>query len=758
MATHEINKSEDHTPGATPEIERRLRRLYSHMQPQMEFTRRLEERLLENKDAQTARQPAPRLSRALRWLGSLAALALIAAMAAFAIQRLRPGQPGQPIPADLPASATVVPTSTVTAAETEPPRSLGIAAAACNIPLAALSNSEVMPSEQQPQALAGGGTVTSGDFTYKLWLTCGSQFSRAAQGYRFSEIDGLGLLTRWRYHGPDLESQYPDSRVVEYAGFEPFVVENGEAGPVQNNVGAASLLGIQFPSDVLPDFSQMEVKLRYVVKTVAPGGRIGGAALSFTLQRRADGYYPVNVQITPLTEQELSQMEDQPTVTPSFPLLDAQQLYPELKTLRELLNRWQMPLIDEAGWLHRKTQVEDHGRNDLYPGVHEYTTDEWLLLDDNRQVIAFIYQDHTSDGRVLQQTVAEDGQARNLTFGETHNFVPYRLDFGSGLYDSALQALRHDIPVQPKVATLDGRQVWIYRFVDQFPQPMDLEGIHAAGIAQQETLDAHSGALLTSETYALVVEGEPRLLRRLTYLSIERVEQPPAEMLALFDAPMDTYSPPPPQGKAPPADFDLAQSKLTLRSIPGDNFTRPTFWYGDLYAGDYLLGRVDFGFVLGGWCDRSANGLRLAFNHITQLEDGGSFARLHWLDLRSPGVVQSPLPDLDLRSPVAWAPLGERLAFWACQAQENCGLYLYDVASSELRFLFNAPPLSQSPLWSPDGLQIAFPAPDNPQQVTILRSTDGQVIYTGAPQDLSSQFAWVNLTQGMSSFGRCENP
>ncbi len=756
MAVHEMSENKDPSFDQASEVERKLEHLYNHVQPRGEFIQRLEAQLLRSEATPTTTRPAFRFSLALRWARGFAALALIAVVAVFAIQRLRPGQP---IPAALPASATnAAPMSTIAETETNPSPPLVIAQAACNIPLAALSNPEATPEEQQPQALAGGGKVESGDFTFSLWLACSTQFSRAVQGYRFSEIDGLGILTRWTYHGPNLEDQYPDSRIVEYAGFEPFVTESGETGPVGNNVGAAEMIGIQFPSDVLPDFSHEEVSLRYVIKTVASGGRIGGAALSFTLRRRTDGFYPVNAQVSALTTEELNQNGGQPTVTPSFPVLDAQQLYPELKTLRELLDRWQTPLISTAGWLHRKTQVEDYGRNDLYPGVHEYTTDEWLLLDNNQRVIAFIYQDQASDGRILQQTVAKDGQARNLTFGETHLFTPYRLDLGGGLYNSALQALRRGLFIPPDITTQDGREVWIYRFVDQFPQPLELEGVSAVGFAQQESLEAQSGTLLTSESYALPAEGEPRLLRRLSYLSLERVEQPPAEMLALFDAPSSTYSPPPPQGEPPPAGFDLAQARLALQSIPGDNFTQPTFWYGDLYTGDYLLGRVDFGFISGGWCDRSADGLRLAFSYITQLKEGGSFARLHWLDLRRPETVQKPLPHLDLRSPVAWAPFGESLAFWACQAQEECGLYLYDIGSQETLVLFGAPPLSQPPLWSPDALLIAFPATGDPLQVMILRSTDGQVVYNGALQDLPPQYAWVNLEQEMSGFGRCENP
>jgi hypothetical protein len=141
----------------------------------------------------------------------------------------------------------------------------------------------------------------------------------------------------------------------------------------------------------------------------------------------------------------------------------------------------------------------------------------------------------------------------------------------------------------------------------------------------------------------------------------------PPEVLDLLGQEFRRYVPPAPD----PAGFDVSQSELTLRTIPGDSFERPTRFYGDIYAAggeaaEYLLGRVDFGAVPGGWCDRSADGDRLAFTY--QVMEGNSFtsATLRWLDLRAVDQVHEVAPELILLSPAAWSPTAEQIAFSAC--------------------------------------------------------------------------------------------
>jgi hypothetical protein len=228
-----------------------------------------------------------------------------------------------------------------------------------------------------------------------------------------------------------------------------------------------------------------------------------------------------------------------------------------------------------------------------------------------------------------------------------------------------------------------------------------------------------------------------------------RVDQPPAEVLALLDKPLPEYQPVPPQGELVPTGFDLAHSTLTFQTFAGDDMFNPTFMYGDIYAdGLYLVGRVDFGALPGGFCQRSPDGLKLAFDRATLPSDAPAVHQLHWLELGSPTQVQAVLPGLELVSPPVWAPDSTRLAFTACDAAQTCGLFGYNTLSGALNRLAeggNATP----PVWSPDGTQIAYQTgPGEAPQTVVVETASGSTV---ASPDWQPQFRsdWSGFSQCM---------
>ena len=211
-----------------------------------------------------------------------------------------------------------------------------------------------------------------------------------------------------------------------------------------------------------------------------------------------------------------------------------------------------------------------------------------------------------------------------------------------------------------------------FNFGETYQEPVLIENeVLASAISRREVLDPESGSLLLSENVLVTPDGQEQVRKRWTYESVERVDQPPEQVLELFGQDFSGYQPAAPLGTPPPPGFDPAQSALRLHSIPGDDFNLPTFWYGDIYAGDYLLGRVDFGGSPGGYCDRSADGSKLAFNKVVFAGENEAHEYLRWLDLRDVSQVYDPAPELELVSKVAWAPQGARLAFSACRVGKD---------------------------------------------------------------------------------------
>jgi dipeptidyl aminopeptidase/acylaminoacyl peptidase len=209
------------------------------------------------------------------------------------------------------------------------------------------------------------------------------------------------------------------------------------------------------------------------------------------------------------------------------------------------------------------------------------------------------------------------------------------------------------------------------------------------------------------------------------------VDQPPDDVLAILELPAAEYAPFEPAGTPAAPGSDFSGSALTLVSQPGDDFSMPSFWYGDIYAGDDFVGRVDFGATPGGWCARSAGGDKLAFKRDSTDSSGSIRAALRWFRLADTSQVYDPAPQLQVTSQLVWSPEGDRLAFSACEADNQaCGLYLLDAATNTVRLLAAVEPTLWDPLWKPDGSQVAVIGSGS-GTLFVVGAEKGERVYTG---------------------------
>ncbi len=592
----------------------------------------------------------------------------------------------------------------------------------------------------------GLGEVQSGSFAILMGLACDPSFTRLIDGGNYyTEINGLGVMWRFTYLGEAIEGE-----TRHYSGIEPFVSESGgSGGPLQRGDSTSMYEGIAFPANIHPDFSQGNVRLRYLLKVQAPDGTIEGAALSFTLQHVQEGYRPVDVRVEPLTEAERRSVESDPYTPLPFPTLPAPEtrVPAEILALLDLLETWQAPLLANPGWVHLRTHTEIPGGNALYAGLTEYINEDWYRIDEQEMVVAHIHIDRRPDGTVLQEVVNQDGKSRNLTFGMSGEYQPYPLDLAYVAKDT----LKSGSQVRLVNTTLDGQPVIV----------LLLQGL----TTRRDVISTSTGAWLYTENIRLQAGDDPltggSLDTRTTLQVAERVDTPPPEALALLDRVFEGYTPPEPYGTPAPPGFDPSGNTLTHHSVPGDSFDNPSFWYGDLYADGYLLGRVDFGSAPGGnFCDRSPDGSKLAFVHST-VDSAGSVTamRLTWLDLRDLKAVHQPAPKLTNIGSLAWSPAQEALAVFGCQAgQQACGLYRLDPGTGRLRLLLPGVYTAWPLLWKGDGSQVAFV--DHLKQGNVLYVVDfntGAVIYQGvfnvdtwqAPADSPTQQWGVSFPRSM---------
>jgi len=600
--------------------------------------------------------------------------------------------------------------------------------------------------------VAGASTVQSGDFSILIGLACDPAFSRLMDGGSYySEINGLGILWRAAYQG-----QAVDGEIRHYSGIEPFEDLSGVLGSQTPGDTIAHYEGLAFPDEIHPDFTQRNVSLRYLLKVRTAGGAIEGAALSFTLQRVQEGYRPVNVLVEPLTEAERQTVERDPNAPLPFPTLPAPPVEAPAGTqaLLDLLDAWQAPLLAAPGWIHVRTLTESPGGNDLYAGLTEYTNDDWYRIDQQGLAVVHIHVDRRLDGTVLQEVVHQNGQSVNLTFGMSGEYDPYPLDLAYAAKDT----LKAGSQVKLVETTLNEKPVLA----------LILQGM----ATRRDVIDAATGAWLYTEMVRLQAADDPlsggSLDTRTSLEVIERVEAPPPETLALLDQAFEGYTPPAPYGTPPPAGFDPSASALTHHLVPGDDFNGPSFWYGDIYAGGYLLGRVDFGGTAGGSCDRSPDGSKLAFVH-TQIDETGGVTgmALTWFDLRDFQTIHQPAPEIENIGHLVWSPAQEILVVFGCKAnQQDCGLYLLDPQSGGLGLLLPGVHTSWQPIWKPDGSQIAFVDQlDEGYTLYVVEIQTGEIVFQG-PFDVdawqvptgSPTLQWgVEIPRGLYG-SRCFSP
>ncbi len=704
-------------------------------QPGPQQERRLQTRLaqlaLQANPQQAARQRQRyHFSAAVRVVGTVALLAVFSLIVVFLFQNIPP-QPAADTPQPL-VLANATPSAVATIAKEIIPKNLAIIPDACALNAADTFLDENMFSGMLPKTFVGGGSVESGDFRFDLWLACDQRFSTdlGSGADDFSELNGLGILAGWRYDGPKEEGS-----LLDYAGFEPFVKESSTTAPIGSSLASFVESGIHLSNDIIPDFTKQDTHLRYIYFTQLPSGERTGAALSFTLKREEDGYRPVDIAISVLEADELAGIENQVGAPLPFATRSPIDGFPQMTDIRQKLQDWESSLLDQPGWLYIKTAVSDTGTNMLYNGVSEYIDEGWYLLDENRQAVQMINQTTALDGRVLQQSIYQDGTSKNLTTSTSYNYTPTPMNLVDYIISKLTSQARTGEDWQPTETSWQGQTAWVFTDQDSFPSPTTLDDTdNVIAVEGHDYIDPLTGQRLGDETYIFTADGEEKLVRRNITLAMEHVDKPPAAVLALFDQELAPYSPPQAIGMLPPASFDAAQAKLSLTSQPGDYFDRPTFWVGDIFGDDYLLGRLNFGMVPGGRCQRSSDGSQIAILYETQSPQGDYNAEVQWFPLSDLENLKQPAPQLNaLGRFIAWSPTDALFAISGClQDGSQCGLYLVDTATNDVRFLSSAALSAWPIIWNPEGSQLALvDTRDDRYRFFVIDAVSGETIYEG---------------------------
>jgi RNA polymerase sigma-70 factor (ECF subfamily) len=200
----------------------------------------------------------------------------------------------------------------------------------------------------------------------------------------------------------------------------------------------------------------------------------------------------------------------------------------------------------------------------------------------------------------------------------------------------------------------------------------------------------------------------------------------------------------------PPSPLNLATSKLTFQ-YPYNKIASRSINAVDLFADGYYLGSTFFGDPWATICDRSPDGLEIAF--LIQSVPPSTLT-LHWINLSRPWEIRSNFIDRRSRQ-FAFAPDSTRLAIFGQYdaIRQNGSLYILDIQTNKVT------PLSQyadvkSLVWSPDGTSLAFIArlqPNDYQDFMVVVDTQsGRTTYQNSVDFESNAIPdWPTLKWGV---------
>ena len=162
---------------------------------------------------------------------------------------------------------------------------------------------------EHPTQLISGDFVQSGDFIFEIWLGCDTLFGPNAEySNHYSDIPNLGMHLVSSYRGSTEEGEIVKSWGVRVAGMQSVFGGEGSStsGRISSSI-ATHLTGLRIPPGSLPILSHTgELPLEFFYQARNPEGEWTGAALSFTLINKPDGFYVADTSIQPLSAQELS--------------------------------------------------------------------------------------------------------------------------------------------------------------------------------------------------------------------------------------------------------------------------------------------------------------------------------------------------------------------------------------------------------------------------------------------------------------------
>lgn len=195
------------------------------------------------------------------------------------------------------------------------------------------------------------------------------------------------------------------------------------------------------------------------------------------------------------------------------------------------------------GWVHIASKTESFfSLSDTLPDGSpiptEWRDDTWYLMDENGYVMEAVGFQDTGSPKTFQVTKFKDGIWTNITLGTT-------FDIGEKTYDPRMESgfladaekYRDIMVLESETSMLGDEQVNVFSLTGRNVKPVEMakSGHWIMGTSTKFYFSLKTGLLLQIEQYDIAPDGQYQLTRRITTIVVEKVTEPPAEVLKYLE-------------------------------------------------------------------------------------------------------------------------------------------------------------------------------------------------------------------------------
>ena len=243
----------------------------------------------------------------------------------------------------------------------------------------------------------------------------------------------------------------------------------------------------------------------------------------------------------PITSGEVTQDDSNSLVVNDKEKVKSEDVF---KKAEKIIRKSESVYLTE-GWLHISSVTESFAPEsdtlpDGSPAPTKWTNELWVLLDDKGNAIKAVSTQDTGDPNMFQASVFEENIWTNITLGFSSEPETYRPTLDSGFF-SSVASYKNSLILEQNNETLNGQDVVVFVSTEKYKEPIkilkDAEGKKAkeiTAVVHKYYFSFDTGLPVQVEDYVANLDGEMELSQRISYILVEKIDNPPDLIMNYF--------------------------------------------------------------------------------------------------------------------------------------------------------------------------------------------------------------------------------